>query len=189
MEWIKDDSSLPKTVQEAFFNPTRLLSLQSRQSAAYKGIMALIYKNHCRDFISGEEMDFTLYKAERIDIHHIFPKDYCEKRNYPKEKWNSVVNKTPMTGSTNREIGGVAPTRYLSKIENKGKVSAEALDEYISTHWIDAACMRSDDFDNHIVNRAKVILVAIEKAIGKTISGKDSEETVAAFGGSLVMNE
>lgn len=185
MDWINDESIMPKTVQEAYFNPTRLLSLQSRQSAAYKGIMALIYKNHCQDFISGEEMDFTLYRDEKIDIHHIFPKDYCEKQNYPREKWNSVVNKTPMTGSTNREIGGVAPTKYLSKIESKGKVSAEALDEYISTHWIDVECMRSDDFDNHIINRAKILLSAIEKAIGKTISGKDSEETIEAFGGSL----
>ena len=86
MEWIKDDNATPRSVQEAYFNPTRLLSLQSRQSAAYKGVMALIYKNHCQDFISGEEMDFTLYKDEKIDIHHIFPKDYCEKQKYPKEK-------------------------------------------------------------------------------------------------------
>lgn len=39
--------------------------MQSRQSAAYKGVMALILKNHCRDFISGEEMDFTVYSNER----------------------------------------------------------------------------------------------------------------------------
>ena len=186
MEWIKNDSATPRTVQEAFFNPTRLLSLQSRQSAAYKGVMALIYKTHCKDFISGEEMDFTLYKDEKIDIHHIFPKDYCEKQKYPKEKWNSVVNKTPMTSSTNREIGGVAPTKYLEKIENKGKVKPADLDAYISTHWVDVGCMRRDDFDNHIINRAKTILAAIEKATGKTISGKDSQETIEAFGTSLM---
>ena len=79
MDWIADNTKVPKTVQEAYFNPTRLLSLQSRQSAAYKGIMALVLKNHCKDFISGREMDFTVYKAESIDIHHIFPRDYCEK--------------------------------------------------------------------------------------------------------------
>ncbi len=186
MDWIKDDTSIPKTVQDAYFYPTRLLSLRSRQSAAYKGIMALIYKSHCRDFISGEEMDFTLYKSERIDIHHIFPKDYCIKQNYPTEKWNSVVNKTPMTSTTNREIGGVAPSKYLSKIESKGKVSAGDLDGYISTHWIDVTCMRTDEFNNHIINRAKIILSAIEKVIGKSISGKDSEETIKAFGGSLI---
>ena len=80
MEWITDSAKIPKTVQEAYFNPTRLLTLQSRQSAAYKGIMALILKDHCKDFISGREMDFTVYKAEYIDIHHVFPKDYCEKQ-------------------------------------------------------------------------------------------------------------
>ncbi len=185
MEWVKDDNSTPRTVQDSYFNPTRLLSLQTRLSAAYKGIMALVYKNHCKDFISGEEMDFTLYNSERIDIHHIFPKDYCESQKYTKDKWNSVVNKTPMTASTNREIGGVAPTKYLERIENKGKVTASALDDYISTHWIDVKCMRTDDFDNHIINRAKALLSAIEKATGKTISGKDSQETIDAFGGSL----
>ena len=45
MEWIINNGPVPKTVQEAYFNPTRLLTLQSRQSAAYKGIMALILKN------------------------------------------------------------------------------------------------------------------------------------------------
>lgn len=72
MDWISDDTKVPKTVQDSYFNPTRLLSLQSRLSAAYKGIMALILKNHCQDFISGREMDFSVYKAENIDIMDYF---------------------------------------------------------------------------------------------------------------------
>ena len=93
MEWIRDGEKVPKTVQESYFNPTRLLSLQTRQSAAYKGILAMILRNRSRDFISGREMDFTAYCSENIDIHHIFPKEYCEACGYPKEKWNSIVNK------------------------------------------------------------------------------------------------
>lgn len=185
MAWIADDSKIPKTVQDSYFNPTRLLSLQSRQSAAYKGIMALILKNHCKDFISGREMDFTVYKAENIDIHHIFPKDYCEKQGYDKAKWNSVINKTPITYSTNREIGGVAPSVYLEKIESKGKVTTDVLNEYIQTHWVDVDSCRTNNFQKHIIYRAKKILDAIEKAIGKAISGRDSEEVISAFGNSL----
>ena len=41
-KWITSGGDLPKTITDFFFNPTRLLGLQSRQSAAYKGIMALI---------------------------------------------------------------------------------------------------------------------------------------------------
>ena len=185
MDWISDDTKLPKTVQDSYFNPTRLLSLQSRLSAAYKGIMALILKNHCQDFISGREMDFTVYKAENIDIHHVFPRDYCEKQGYDKAKWNSVINKTPITYSTNREIGGVAPSVYLSKIEAKGQVTADTLNSYLETHWLTVDDCRTDDFDSHIINRAKMLLDAIEKATGKTISGRDSEDTIKAFGDSL----
>lgn len=185
MDWIVDGTKVPKTVQEAYFNPNRLLTLQSRQSAAYKGIMALILKNHCKDFISGRDMDFTVYKAENIDIHHVFPRDYCEKQNYPKAKWNSIVNKTPLTYSTNREIGGIAPSRYLGRIETKGQVTTPVLDSYLESHWLNVACCRNDDFDNFIINRAKMLLDAIESAMGKAVSGRDSEEVISAFGNTL----
>ena len=186
MNWIENNGNIPKTIQESYFNPTRLLTLQSRQSAAYKGIMALILKNHCKDFISGREMDFTVYKSENIDIHHIFPKSYCEKNNLPKEKWNSVVNKTPISYSTNREIGGVAPSEYLKKIEEKGQVDYNSLNDYLQTHLIDVSVARSNDFEKHIVLRAKLLLDAIEKATGKIISGKDSDEVISKFGESLI---
>lgn len=155
MAWIEDEKSLPKTVQDAYFNPIRLLTLQSRQSAAYKGIMALILKNHCMDFISGKEMDFVVYKAENIDIHHVFPKDYCEKKHYPKAKWNSIVNKTPLTYRTNREIGGAAPSKYLSKIETKGQVTPAVLDTYLKSHFLNVSYCRTDNFDAFIIERAK----------------------------------
>lgn len=185
MDWIADEMKVPKAVQEAYFNPNRLVTLQSRQSAAYKGIMALILKNHCKDFISGRDMDFTVYKAENIDIHHVFPRDYCEKQNYPKAKWNSIVNKTPLTYSTNREIGGIAPSRYLGRIETKGQVTTPVLDSYLESHWLNVACCRNDDFDNFIINRAKMLLDAIESAMGKAVSGRDSEEVISAFGNTL----
>ena len=185
MEWIQDDTKLPRTIQESFFNPTRLLGLQSRLSAAYKGIMALILKNHCKDFISGREMDFAAYKDENIDIHHIFPRAYCEKQNYSKTLWNSVVNKTPITYSTNREIGGVSPNTYLTRIEGKGKVTTDDLNGFLESHFIDVNSCRTDDFKQHIIKRAKLLLSAIENATGKTISGKDSEEVIASFGESL----
>lgn len=185
IKWIIDDGDFPKTITDFFFNPTRLLSLQSRQSAAYKGIMALILKNHARDFISGAEMDFSTYSNEKIDIHHIFPKDYCIRQRYDKSKWNSIVNKTPISASSNREIGGVAPSEYLGKLEKKGSVLPPDLDGYVETHWIDHAMLRNNEFHNFIIDRAKKLLSAIEEVTGRTISGKDSDEVQQAFGAVL----
>lgn len=186
IKWITEEGDLPKTVTDFYFNPMRLLSLQSRQSAAYKGVMALILKNHARDFISGAEMDFSTYSDEKIDIHHVFPKEYCVGMHYDKNKWNSIVNKTPISASSNREIGGYAPSLYLGKLEKKGSVSAEDLDGYVETHWIDHNLLRGDDFQNFIIDRAKKLLAAIEQATGRTIPGKDSDEVQQGFGASLI---
>lgn len=185
IKWITESGDLPKTVTDFFFNPTRLLGLQSRQSAAYKGIMALILKNHARDFISGVEMDFSTYSNEKIDIHHIFPKDYCVGAQYDKSKWNSIVNKTPISARSNREIGGIAPHSYLGKLEKKGSVTTADLDDYIETHWIDHELLRNNDFQKFIIDRAKKLLIAIERVTGRTISGKDSDEVKQMFGNSL----
>lgn len=185
IKWITDGGNLPKSITDFFFNPTRLLGLQSRQSAAYKGIMALILKNHARDFISGAEMDFSTYSNEKIDIHHIFPKDYCIGKKYDRAKWNSIVNKTPISASSNREIGGVAPSTYLGKLEKKGSVLPSDLDGYVETHWINHSLLRNDEFQNFIVDRAKKLLSAIEAATGRTISGKDSDEVQQEFGAAL----
>lgn len=185
VKWINNGGNLPKTVTDFYFNPMRLLGLQSRQSAAYKGMMALILKNHARDFISGAEMDFSTFSNERIDIHHIFPKNYCIKEGYDKRKWNSIVNKTPISARSNREIGGNAPSVYLERLEKRGSVSSLELDGYVESHWIDHNLLRADDFQNFIIDRAKKLLTVIEKATGRPISGKDSDEVKQNFGAAL----
>lgn len=181
VKWINEGEGLPKTVTVS----VSLLSLQTRQSAAYKGVIALVLKNHARDFISGEEMDFTTFSNERIDIHHIFPKRYCIRKGYNKQKWNSIVNKTPLSASSNREIGGDAPSVYLGRLEKKESVSSADLDLYAESHWINHELLRADDFQDFIVDRAKKSLKAIETATGRSISGKDSDEVQQAFGAVL----
>ncbi len=183
-KWIENDDDLPKTCQESYFNPTRLLSMQSRQSAAYKGVMALILKNHSKDLISGRDMDFTAYKSENIDIHHIFPKAYCVSLNLPKQKWNSIINKTPISYSTNRSISG-APSKYISKIENAGQVDPAMMDTFLESHWINPQLCRADDFESFIRDRAVKLLDAIEAATGRIITGRDSQDVADAFGAAL----
>lgn len=186
LPWIENGSAEPDTVSRAYFNPTRLLSLQTRQSAAYKGIMALILQTGAQDFISGRAMDFTIFLDENTDIHHIFPKAYCVKQEVEKVKWNSIVNKTPIFARTNRIIGGKAPSNYLAQMENDGHVNASQVDAFVASHEIDMISMRNDDFDVFFIKRAKSLLKLIGTAMGKPISERNSEEVISAFGASLM---
>lgn len=182
-EWISGGNQ-PDTVTRSNFQPTRLLSMQTRNSAAYKGVMAIIMQDSPLDFMSGSKMDIASYLDEDTDIHHIFPQAYCEGQKYPMRKWNSVVNKTPIYASTNRSIGGRAPSEYIKTMRNKG-LTEELVVSAITSHKINFDLLSTDSFDEYFVDRAIRLLDRIEKATGKTISGRDSEETIKEFGCEL----
>ncbi len=173
MAWIKDDNAQPDTVQRSNFHATRLQQLYTRNSAAYKGVMALILKAHAVDFMSGSQMDFASYVEEATDIHHIFPQNYCEKQKIDRALWNSVINKTPIYARTNRIIGGVAPSKYISSLERNHKVDPEDLNAYLKSHQIDVEAIRADDFDTYYSKRRDALLNLIEQATGKPVSGRE----------------
>lgn len=180
-----ESGSEPRTVRDASFAPVRLLSLQSRLAAAYKGLAALLMKHGSRDFISGTPIDLNTYFNNAVDIHHIFPRTWCETNKLPREKWNSVVNKAPLAAATNRFISGDAPSIYLSRIERNKQVSGADLDQFLVSHLIPVAELRADNFDGFIRLRASALLDLIERATGKAVPGRDSEETAKAFGGTV----
>lgn len=184
IQWV-DGGGEPRTVRDASFAPTRLLSLQSRLAAAYKGINALLMKNGSKDFVSGTPIDINTYFNNAIDIHHIFPRKWCETNKLSRDIWNSVVNKAPLAAGTNRFIGGDSPSNYLSRIEKNKQVNQENLDQFLVSHVIPVAQLRADDFNGFIRQRAAALISLIENATGKIVSGRDSEETSKAFGGSL----
>lgn len=175
----------PETVVRASFQPQRLLSMQTRNSAAYKGVMALILQDSPLDFMSANKMDIATYLDESTDIHHIFPQNYCEQQGYDSTKWNSVINKTPIYASTNRSIGGRAPSEYIGTMANKG-LTQDQMREAITSHKVDYDLLKADDFDGFIIDRAVRLLDRIEMAMGKAVSGRDSEDTIKAFGSPLL---
>lgn len=183
---IDGSSSQMRTVNAAYFQTLRLLGLQTRNSAAYKGIMALIYRKNCRDFISGQPTNAFEVMAKRPDIHHIFPEAYCIKMGLDRTRWNSIVNKTPLLPSTNRTIGGKAPSEYFQRICREcPNASREELASRIESHLVEFDSFINNDFDTYFTARARALLDLIEDAMGKPVSDRASDEVVAKFGASL----
>ena len=171
----------PTTVSETIFRADRLKTMRMRLSAAYKGMNALLMKEGTQDFRSGQKFDHTVFFGENVDIHHIFPQDWCRKQGIPASVYDSIINKTPLSYRTNRIIGGVAPSEYLAKLEKgDGKtppIPSERLDTYLSSHLIDPHLLRSDAFEAFLVDRQKRLLALIERATGKeAYKGTEAEE-------------
>lgn len=177
----------PSTVSETIFRADRLKTMRMRLSAAYKGVNALLMKEGAQDFRSGQKFDHTVFFGENVDIHHIFPQDWCKKQSIKPAVYDSIINKTPLSFRTNRIIGGVAPSEYLAKLERGDKhtpaIDRKNLDAYLRSHLINPDILRSDDFDTFMADRQRQLLRLIEQATGKTAyTGEIPEEGVDVEG-------
>lgn len=168
--WLKGGPE-PSTVSETNFRADRLKTMRTRLSAAYKGVNALLMKEGAEDFRSGQGFDHIVFFGENVDIHHIFPQAWCKGNNLPKDIFDSIINKTPLSYRTNRIIGGDAPSVYLAKLERGNPttpaITRDNLDQYLRSHLIDPALLRADSFDAFMADRQARLLALIEKAMGK----------------------
>lgn len=177
--WLNGGAE-PITVRDGSLRPDRLLTMRTRQSAAYKGLHALMMHEGAKDFRSGQAFDDTIFFEEGVDIHHIFPEDWCKKQGIGPKVYDTVVNKTPLSYRTNRIIGGVAPSKYLQRLEQgsaksggKGTdppIERDTLDGYLRSHCIPVDALRADDFKAFMAARQAALLALISKVTGHTLS-------------------
>jgi hypothetical protein len=170
LDWIEGGEEEPSTIQDANFVPTRLLSLRTRNSAAYKGLYALLIRDGGRDFRSGDTIELQMYFDENIDIHHIFPRKWCKQHDIDREQYDSIINKTAISSKTNRQIGGRAPSEYLSRLENGASIETDEMNEILSSHAIDPKDLRNDRFEAFFQDRANALLERIENAMDKPVA-------------------
>jgi len=168
-DWIENNAEEPKTIYDANFSPSRLNTLRTRNSAACKGVYALMMDENTKDWLSATKIDFSTYFSESIDIHHIFPVAWCEKNNIPRNDFDCIINKTPLSGRTNRIVSGDAPSKYLERLKKYAGVSDSEFNDILRSHVVSPDYMYKDDFYGFFNNRKEQILQRIEKAIGKQI--------------------
>jgi hypothetical protein len=173
LRWIEsdDDAAEPRTIHDAAFRPDRLDRMTSRLSAAYKGLNVLLLRERAADLFWKGTISELDAEDVALDIHHIFPQDWCEKNGITRKRYNTVVNKTPLSYKANRMIGGVAPSIYLSKLQKHEQVKIDdaAMDRLLQTHAIDPGTLRNDDFQTFYAHRKLALLALIGQAMGKPI--------------------
>ncbi len=178
LAWIfQDDADEPDTVRSAGFQPSRLDTLRTRTSAAYRGLYTLLLREGAKDFFWSSKIEELNHYEYAIDIHHIFPKAWCGTQGIPPNVFNSIVNKTPISYKANRIIGGEAPSAYLEKLRNHKQVqiTIDEQNEILRSHMIETDYLHRNDFYGFYEYRKQQLIKLIEKAMGKTVIESSSE--------------
>ena len=122
------------------------------------------------DFRTGEPIAAQTVFDDEIDIHHIFPRRWCETEDIEPGTYNSIINRTAISARTNRQIGGNAPSKYLPALERAADIDPARMDEILASHRIAPDAVRTDRFWDFYATRAEALLHRIEVATGKKIT-------------------
>ncbi len=159
----------PVLIAQANFIPERLLTLRTRNSAAYKGLYALQMMNGASDWRSDVHLSLATYNNANIDIHHVFPVAWCRstegKPAIPSHLYDSVINKTPLSAATNRIIGGRGPAVYLKRLQED--MGNERLEQALKAHWLNPRHLEANNFQDSFIERGEALLRLIGHAMGR----------------------
>ena len=193
--WITGkESNEPRTIRDANFQANRILALRNYNSAAYKGVFALLRQAY--DFQTGDTIRQHILRNENIEAHHIFPKAWCcenrqvSSNEFRSSVYNSVVNKTLLLGRTNRTIGGRAPSNYLDHIkawsdqpafdfgaDNAVVIKMVTMEEKLDSHLIPIDAFQADNFEEFFEKRKGDLLKEIEAVMGKPVNREEEDSS------------
>jgi hypothetical protein len=177
--WVRGGPE-PSSVREALFQESRLETLRTRNSAAYKGLFALLMKQGCMDWVLHRTaIDEKVFLDHQVGIHLIFPKAWCQQHGIAREQ-DSVINKTVLTHHAGSLISTRAPDTYLKVMEAETGLPGSWLDDVVTTHLIDPSNLREPDFDKFWADRSAQLLGLIESAMGKVAVRHEAERESAA---------
>lgn len=179
LDWLKGGDKKPQAIGNINIRADRLDELKTRGSVMYKALYAAILGEGCQDFRTGEPASAMHTYDDPVDMHHIFPKKWADNNNIDSNRYNSIINKTPLDAPTNRMIGARAPSEYLEKLEGElastggGGVAKEQLDRHLESHLINPDLLRADKFDAFYEDRKEKLLKLIERKTGRKIPRDD----------------
>ena len=170
VDWVHGAGAEPITVYESSFDPGRLLTLRTRNAAAYKGIYALLMAKGCKDWLFDRDITLANHHQLAVDIHHVFPKAWCSANGIDDLRRESIVNKTAISAETNRVIGGKAPSKYVVQLAEKAGAPQASIMARIEGHQIASEDLAADDFEAFFDARRRALLDLIGQAMGKEIA-------------------
>ena len=168
--WFENDLAEPALIAEFAqrFRNIELRKETKRGTSVYNGVFNLLVLQGARDWMTG-----AVPQHGDLDDHHIVPASWC-KSNLNNGFGNSILNRTPLTADTNRNvIRARLPNEYLPElIQQSGESTVRGI---LESHFISSTAFNillrkefgPEDFEAFISERQRTIQAAIENLLIK----------------------
>jgi len=163
-EWINNGKSIERInrINQKFINELDLKSVK-KGSAQYNAVICVLALNNAKDFYKGQIVGTGDYANDKINDHHIFPKqaqglDPEKSRTFDNIK-DFIVNRTLLLDETNNKIKNKKPSQYIAEMIDKYG-NEEKVKSILAEHLITEKAfeyMKEDNFDNFVIEREKAI--------------------------------
>lgn len=163
INWIGGGDE-PDAVRTFSFSADRLQDYNNIRSAIYKGILCLLAKNGAKDFGGEGTLSVNLYYDSQQDHHHIFPVNSLSTLRISDWRVNSIVNKTLISASSNRSIGGRLPSAYVETM--KSRLGEERAHTILRSHLISPETLESNDWEDFFLSRREELKQLVHVTCG-----------------------
>jgi hypothetical protein len=166
--WLRDDDAEPALIGEfkQRFNTLDLRGETKRGTSIYNAIFNLLVVQGARDWMTGD-----VPQPDDLDDHHIVPASWGAK-NIPGSLVNSILNRTPLTSTTNRDvIRDRLPNVYLPEliaIAGRAEIERQMASHSVSPVALDILLRNPftlADFEAFIQERQRTLMDAIESLL------------------------
>ncbi|MGX1739582.1 GmrSD restriction endonuclease domain-containing protein [Corynebacterium flavescens] len=178
-EWVSGTTEeIPKTVRDARFRESRLLSVDAHDGV-WHGIYALLMSRGAQDWRTGEEFNRKTVESLRPGFYAIFPLNWCQRHGVDKVLAESVLNRTPMGKRTEVVIDGNSPARYLPRVQSKSIMEDPEFDAVLESHDLDPELLHAAKAEEFFIDRRERFVGIVEHALGKPVIRDVDEEDLA----------
>jgi hypothetical protein len=129
-----------------------------------RAFLLLLAQNTPLSLLNGNKIETATALSEynSKEYHHIFPRAYLKKREFPAEKINSLCNFCFLPADANKKISNKAPSDYFSTMVPAAKFSDIATSNLMP---IKKELYEKNDFDEFLQQRSQLIMQFLDRKL------------------------
>ena len=167
--WVAGETEeVPKTVRDASFRESRLLSV-GENDGVWHGLYALLMSRGAKDWRTGQPFNRRTFTDLQPGFFPIFPLGWCQRHGVSPVLANSVLNRTPMGKRTEVVLDGHSPERYLPRVQSKSIMEDAEFDSVLASHDLDPELLTSKTAYQFFADRRERFVGMVEYALDKAV--------------------